>query len=66
MRDSAVSMLSCIKVSEKVRLGEEGGNDDDDGGGGGGLKKMLLIPFLGILEIGEGINMNVFLFVFVV
>jgi hypothetical protein len=43
-------MFSSIKVSEKVRRGEDGGGgssfDDVDG-----WKKTLLIPFLGILEL---------------
>lgn len=44
--DSAVSMFSSIKESEKVGRGEGGGNIE--GEGGDGLKNMLLIPFLGI------------------
>jgi hypothetical protein len=43
-------MFSSIKVSEKVRRGEDGGGgssfDDVDG-----WKKTLLIPFLGIVEL---------------
>lgn len=42
--DSAVSMFSSIKDSEKVRRGEGGGNIE----GADGWKNMLLIPFLGI------------------
>jgi len=36
-------------TSENVSRGEGGGCDDVEGEGDDGLKKMLLIPFLGIL-----------------
>lgn len=43
-------MFCSIKESENVRRGEGGGCDEvEDEGEDEGLKKMLLIPFLGIL-----------------
>ena len=49
MSFSAVSMFSSINESEKVRWREGGGSDAV----GVDVKKMLLIPFLGILAEQE-------------
>lgn len=40
-----MAMFSSIKESEKVRRGEDGGGDEI----GDDLKKIVRIPFLGIL-----------------
>ena len=51
IRDSAISMFSSIRDSEKVRLGEAGGIItvlEGEGEGEGDLKNTFLIPLLGI------------------
>ena len=49
IRDSAISMFSSIRDSEKVRLGEAGGIFAVlEGEGEGDLKNTFLIPLLGI------------------
>ena len=49
IRDSAISMFSSIRDSEKVRLGEAGGIFAVlEGEGEGDLKNTSLIPLLGI------------------
>ena len=48
IRDSAISMFSSIRDSDKVRLGEAGGIIAVlEGEGEGDLKNTFLIPLLG-------------------